>query len=126
MFLFRLLIIFYGSYIISTIYIAPSRRMANFPFVMFVSSIFVLILLGFLWIDYFFLNDQRQPSLFKAINRNQLIIFLFANLLTGLINLTMDTLAISNFSSIIILIVYSFIFGLLAMAFDFANISIKL
>lgn len=93
---------------------------------MFVSSTFVLILLGFLWIDYFFLNDQRQPSLFKAINRNQLIIFLFANLLTGLINLTMDTLATSIVSSIIILIVYSFIFGLLAMAFDFADISIKL
>ena len=38
-----------------------------------------------------------------------LIVFLLSNLLTGLINLTMDTLVVSNFYSFLILNAYAFV-----------------
>ena len=39
-----------------------------------------------------FLPETPVPILFESFNRNQLALFLIANLMTGLINMSMDTL----------------------------------
>ena len=44
--------------------------------------------------------------LLSSINRNGLAVFVFANLLTGLVNLTLDTMAASHTTAISILLAY--------------------
>ncbi|EIW72255.1 hypothetical protein TREMEDRAFT_58415 [Tremella mesenterica DSM 1558] len=51
--------------------------------------------------------DKRSPGLLEAINRNGLIIFLVANLLTGLINLSMETIYVKEGIALIVLVGYS-------------------
>ena len=100
--------------------------MANLPFVLFVCAVFLLILLGLFLIDYYFLHDQRQPTLFRALNRNQLLVFLIANLMTGAVNLTINTLGIAVGKTFLILNSYSFIVGVVAEALDFWDVSAKI
>ena len=45
------------------------------------------------------LGQQPVPRLLHAVNANMLTIFLAANVLTGLINLSMDTLSVSNWTA---------------------------
>ena len=48
----------------------------------------------------------KEPLLVKAISRNQLAYFLLGNILTGIVNLTVNTIHSDNFTAMIILIVY--------------------
>jgi phosphatidylinositol glycan class W len=77
-------------------------------------------------IDYHFLRDQTTPVLFTSVNQNQLIIFLLANVLTGLVNISTDTLASSDLNATVIVSIYMFTVGVIAMALRFFKISIKL
>lgn len=102
-----------------------SRRMANLPFTL-LSSIFCLaMLLAFFLIEYHFTNNRTSAVLFDAVNRNQLAIFLAANLMTGGINLAIDTIGCSDFVAVLILTFYIFLIGLTAVGLDFADITLK-
>lgn len=51
-------------------------------------------------------NNYSDFLLWKAINYNGLLYFLLANLLTGLVNLSINTNASSHFKSFVILVTY--------------------
>jgi glucosaminylphosphatidylinositol acyltransferase len=99
--------------------------MANFPFVLFSLMCGLLCLIGLLLIE-FYVRDQKVSVLLRAINRNQLILFLVANLMTGGVNLVWNTLETSDFAAVGILAAYMFLYGLIAAALDFFNVVIKL
>lgn len=86
-----------------------SRTLANFGY----WSYLTLILLTVLTVLYFFevlLEDQKYfltlPTILSDIHHNGLLYFLCANLLTGAVNLSMQTLFIGALSAILILNVY--------------------
>lgn len=54
----------------------------------------------------------REPYLMRFINYNGLVFFLAANLLTGLVNKTFDTIRMSSSASLILLAVYCNLLGL--------------
>jgi phosphatidylinositol glycan class W len=84
--------------------IQVSRRMANMQYVVWIYTICVggITLVGV--IDLIF--PSPTPRIIEAVNRNQLFVFLIANVLTGLVNLTIDTLNQDNLSSLMILSCY--------------------
>lgn len=70
--------------------------------------------------------ETATSRILRAYNRNGLAVFLLANLLTGLVNMTLPTLTAGPVTSIGILVVYSAVLTAVAVALDAYNISIKL
>ena len=62
----------------------------------------------------------------QIYNQNGLLIFLVANLLTGLVNLTMDTLGMGNLAAMCVLIAYGGVVTAFAMALSWSGVKIKL
>lgn len=60
------------------------------------------------------------------MNRNGLAVFLLANLLTGLVNLTLPTLMMSQMQSMGVLFVYIGVIAATALLLDHYNVSLKL
>ncbi|RSM07736.1 GPI-anchored wall transfer protein 1 [Fusarium oligoseptatum] len=135
-----------GLYLLSTNYtygfgLSVSRRMANLPYVLWVVAFNTLQLLGFAVVDTVFFpafyNAQDAKAekeaytkatsrVIRAYNRNGLAVFLLANLLTGLVNMTFKTLDASPAETIGILVAYMSIVTGVALALDTYNINIKL
>ncbi|KAK8445816.1 hypothetical protein SEVIR_9G389400v4 [Setaria viridis] len=83
-----------------------SRRMCNFAYVMLVFGqnfqvLSILTLAGFI-------SYEKNLVLEDAFNQNMLGSFLLANILTGLVNLSVDTLSASSLTAFMILSVYTF------------------
>ncbi|KAH8883630.1 GPI-anchored wall transfer protein 1 [Thozetella sp. PMI_491] len=118
-----------------------SRRMANLPYILFVAAfnsaqIFMFCLVDTVFFPAFYnAHDTRTEKeayetatsrVLHAYNRNGLAIFLAANLLTGLVNLTVPTLDIGQVGTIAILAGYATVVTTLAVVLDMYDISIKL
>ncbi|KAI8029380.1 Uncharacterized protein LOK49_LG01G01487 [Camellia lanceoleosa] len=73
----------------------------------------------------YYIPGHKISVLEEAFNRNQLASFLLANLLTGLVNLFVDTLFASSVSALAILVVYTFILSLVVGFADFYGIKLK-
>lgn len=80
-------------------------------------------------------TDQRNEKeraefatsrLLRAFNRNGLAVFLIANLLTGLVNLTVPTLKVSDQIAMLVLMAYLAVLAVVAYELDRRGISIKL
>jgi len=128
-----------------------SRRMANLPYVLWVTAFNASFILGYLLLDlYFFpsplsksvysptsklkvhadssrfpLETQQagaSPVLLEAINRNGLFIFLLANVATGLVNITFTTMYMPDLSAMVILSAYGFGISLVAWLMKGRNI----
>ncbi|KAL1691583.1 GWT1-domain-containing protein [Schizophyllum commune] len=109
-----------------------SRRMVNLPYILWVAAYNTTAILGYFALDLlFFPRPERYdptsglkrspgaggqnkeyaqaqaPALLEAINKNGLALFLLANLLTGIINLTTQTMYASNTKAMIILTAYA-------------------
>ncbi|TID29852.1 hypothetical protein CANINC_001545 [Pichia inconspicua] len=116
-------------YIIDTCYIySVSRRMANILYVIWVSAYNCTFLLLYGVIEKFVLGDAEievvvensdtvtdiaeiiddtyVPTSLIAVNNNSLVLFLIANLTTGLINLSINTIDANALKSLVILIFY--------------------
>lgn len=117
-------------YIIDTCYVySVSRRMANLLYVIWVSAYNCTFLFCYGFIEKFILgdveisviteedseietniddlvDDSYVPTSLTAVNLNSLVIFLVSNLLTGLINLTMNTIDSDNKTSMLVLFLY--------------------
>ncbi|KAH7155558.1 GWT1-domain-containing protein [Dactylonectria estremocensis] len=121
--------------------LSVSRRMANLPYVLWVVAFNTLQLFGFCAVDTVFFPafynaadpksekeayEKATSRVMRAYNRNGLALFLLANLLTGLVNLTVRTLDVTPVATIGILVGYMAIVTSVAVALDHYNISIKL
>ncbi|EFH44290.1 hypothetical protein ARALYDRAFT_354960 [Arabidopsis lyrata subsp. lyrata] len=83
-----------------------SRRTCNMPYVTWVLAQDLQALGIFMLSSYIPMN--KLSSLEEAIDQNLLATFLLANLVTGIVNLTVDTIFASPFSSLLILTAYAF------------------
>ncbi|XP_036436425.1 phosphatidylinositol-glycan biosynthesis class W protein [Colossoma macropomum] len=63
--------------------------------------------------------------LVQSVNRNQLLFFLLANLMTGLTNILVDTLKSNNFFAVCVLLLYMFANSLAIFILHIKNITIK-
>jgi len=122
-----------------------SRRMANLPYILWIVAFNTSFILAFYLLDMIFfptriskLKDPSDPSgkrilqedpttstpksaptLLEAINKNGLVIFLLANVATGLVNLSIQTMYTPKAKAMLILIGYSF--GTCMFAWIFCN-----
>ncbi|KAF7017350.1 hypothetical protein CFC21_030807, partial [Triticum aestivum] len=100
-----------------------SRRMCNFAYVMLVFGqnfqvISILTLAGSI-------SHDKNLVLEEAFNQNMLGAFLVANILTGLVNLSVDTLSASPLAAFMILVAYTFNLCMLAGLAQFSGVRIK-
>ncbi|KAL6933256.1 related to GPI-anchored wall transfer protein 1 [Hanseniaspora guilliermondii] len=82
-----------------------SRRFANLPYVLWVVSYNLGFLTAYSFVDDILIRESTD-SMLTLINDNGLLLFLLANILTGLINMSMNTLEASSPKSIIVLLAY--------------------
>ncbi|CAK9786011.1 unnamed protein product [Cutaneotrichosporon oleaginosum] len=90
-----------------------SRRLANGPYVLWTVAYNTSTLAGYLFIE-IWLCDPRPghveracPPLLDAINANGLAVFLLANLGTGLVNISMETMFAPDWLAMGVLVTYS-------------------
>ncbi|KAG5950589.1 Glucosaminyl phosphatidylinositol (GlcN-PI) nositol acylation protein [Claviceps sorghi] len=118
-----------------------SRRMANLPYVLWVAAFNSIQILACCAIDTIFFpatytapdgKTEREAvrtatsAVLRAYNRNGLAVFLLANLLTGLVNMTVKTLHSTPVETMAILLTYMGVVTTLAILLDHHDISIKL
>lgn len=137
-----------GAYVLATGYpygagLTVSRRLANLPYVLWVAafnSVHLLVLYAIHALCFPSSSSSSssqsasatasQPhhasKVLHAFNRNGLAIFLVANLLTGLVNLTVPTLHVGSALALSILVSYMAVLTGVALALDYYNISLKL
>lgn len=101
-----------------------SRRIANLSYVMWVVNYNCIFLLGYALVEK--LIGPMLSSILEAINSNGLAIFLVANLLTGLVNMTINTLEMGPGATYAILTIYAMSWTGLALALNHYGIYIKL
>ncbi|XP_010240872.1 PREDICTED: uncharacterized protein At4g17910 isoform X2 [Nelumbo nucifera] len=100
-----------------------SRRMCNLAYVTFVLAQNFQVLAILMLSD--FIPGEHTSILEEAYNRNLLGTFLLANVLTGLINLYVDTISESTFAAFSILVGYSIVLSALIGIADFSGIKLK-
>ncbi|KAG5937616.1 Glucosaminyl phosphatidylinositol (GlcN-PI) nositol acylation protein [Claviceps pazoutovae] len=121
-----------------------SRRMANLPYVMWVAAFNTIQILACCAIETFFFPGMYSHShaqdatteqeaiktatsaVLGAYNRNGLAVFLVANLLTGLVNMTVRTLECRPVETMGILLGYMGAVTAVAVSLDYWDVSIKL
>ena len=118
-----------------------SRRLANLPYVLWVAAFNCTQLTCFCAIETWAFpkvykapdktseskeTEKATSKVLWAFNRNGLAIFLLANPLTGFVILTVDTLTISRERAMGVLLAYSVLLTVVAVALDRWNITIKL
>jgi glucosaminylphosphatidylinositol acyltransferase len=128
-------------FVVSTAYFGAglrvSRRLANLPYVLWVNAFNNAQLLLFCLVEtvYFPEAYKSQDSaviarstsrIMRAFNRNGLPIFLIANLVTGMVNLGLNTLDMSSLSAMGVLIAYAACVTGVALLLDKTGIKVKL
>jgi len=129
-------------YLLSTHYygfnLSVSRRLANVPYVLWVVAFNNTQILLFCTIeslcfpaaslpqDRELAADVMDSRIMQAFNSNGLVVFLVANLLTGLVNLTIDTLGMGNLAAMGVLGVYTVLVTGFALGLQRFGIKIKL
>jgi phosphatidylinositol glycan class W len=118
-----------------------SRRLANLPYVLWVCSFNSYQIAICCAIESFLFPNIRKAAskeaekqrcedatstVLHAINRNGLVVFLLANLLTGLVNMTMPTLHMGVVETMAILVGYMGALAGVAVMLDRLDVSIKL
>lgn len=120
-----------------------SRRLANLPYVLWISAFNCTQITAFCLVETIFFRQgyknsdtsakaeedayrQSTSRILEAFNRNGLFMFLVANLLTGLVNLTVPTLHVGNLHAMGILLAYSGVLTGVALGLDGLGVSIKM
>ncbi|ODH12737.1 hypothetical protein ACO22_07967 [Paracoccidioides brasiliensis] len=121
--------------------IPVSRRLANMPYILWVIAFNNAQLFIFCFFETLFFpsvyqatdkasEDERcrfaTSTIMRAFNRNGLPIFLIANLLTGAVNMGMNTLDANKAASIAVLVAYAAILTGIALAMDRWNFKSRL
>lgn len=100
-----------------------SRRMCNLAFVSFVFAQNFQVMAILMLND--FVPGVQMSILEEAFNRNLLGSFLLANMLTGVINLSVDTLSATPIASFSILLGYAFVLSFVTGLAMFSGIKFK-
>ncbi|KAK8489747.1 hypothetical protein V6N11_041907 [Hibiscus sabdariffa] len=100
-----------------------SRRMCNLAYVIWVVALNLQVLAMRFLTDNLF--GSKVLALERAIDRHLLASFLVANLLTGLVNLSVDTIFVSSSSAILILVWYSWTLCVVMVLLDFSGVKYK-
>ena len=123
------------------LHLRVSRRLANLPYVLWVSAFNCVQITCFCIVESLVFpavykatdkpserkeSDRATSRVLKAFNKNGLAIFLLANLLTGLVNMTLDTLTVGREGAMCILVGYAGILTAVAVTLDHMNLSVKL
>lgn len=118
-----------------------SRRLANLPYILWVAAFNCTQITLFCLIETWSFPEVHRATnkatekdaakhatskIMQAFNRNGLAIFLLANPLTGIVNMTFNTLNMTREGSMFVLLSYSILLTTLAVVLDRCNISIKL
>ncbi|KAF2155277.1 GPI-anchored wall transfer protein 1 [Myriangium duriaei CBS 260.36] len=118
-----------------------SRRFANMAYFVWVCAFNTVQLWIFCTIETLFFPDvygarhkhtelerakKATSRILAAFNRNGLAIFLLANLLTGLINMSLRTIEMARIPAMVVLIGYLAVLSAVALTLDRYNVSIKL
>mmetsp|Transcript_1734 Transcript_1734/g.2493 ORF Transcript_1734/g.2493 Transcript_1734/m.2493 type:complete len:529 (-) Transcript_1734:27-1613(-) len=104
--------------------IPVSRRSTNASFV-FWTLAHNMTALTFIWFTFQIAAmvqtapKPHSPQIFAAVNRCGLLIFIAANLLTGVINLTTNTMDTSDTVAVLVIMIYLCTIGVLALFIDF-------
>ncbi|CAM8885149.1 unnamed protein product [Rhodiola kirilowii] len=100
-----------------------SRRTCNLPYVTAVMAQNLQVLALLMLSD--FIPGYATSAVVEAINHNLLATFLLANLLTGLVNMSMDTLDASSLMSLVVLVGYAFVLCIAIGLAHFNGIRLK-
>ncbi|XP_030502193.2 uncharacterized protein At4g17910 [Cannabis sativa] len=100
-----------------------SRRMCNLAYVTMVFAVNLQVL-GILMLSDF-IPGRKTSVLELAYNQNLLATFLLANVLTGLVNLSVNTLFASSLTALTILVAYAFILSIIIGLLDFYGVRLK-
>ncbi|XP_027921855.1 uncharacterized protein At4g17910 isoform X1 [Vigna unguiculata] len=100
-----------------------SRRTCNLPYVTMVLADNLQLLSVLMLAD--LVPGRKTSVLEEAFSRNLLATFLLANILTGLVNLSVDTLSASSIKALIILLVYAYILSIVIGILDYFGIKLK-
>ncbi|EEF40735.1 GPI-anchored wall transfer protein, putative [Ricinus communis] len=100
-----------------------SRRMCNLAYVTLVLAQNLQVLAILMLSD--FIAGSKISVLEEAIDRNLLGTFLLANVLTGLVNLSVDTLFATSPVALFILIVYAYVLSIIAGIVHFSGIRLR-
>lgn len=112
--------------------VTVSRRLANLPYVLWVAAFNTVQLTGFYLVERFFFDGSRGeyvvavPRVLEAFNRNGLVVFLLANLLTGAVNVGLNTLEVGRAVAMAVLVGYLAVLTAVAVGLDLWDVSIKL
>jgi phosphatidylinositol glycan class W len=97
--------------------LGTSRRLANLPYVLWVVAFNTSSLLGYVLVYLFIVQpvegtpggggDPVTPRILDDINRHSLVVFLVANLLTGVVNMATQTMYARDAVAVLILLVYT-------------------
>lgn len=105
--------------------IETSRRSTNATFVVWTIAHNTTVLL-LIWAAFFFVSPFASVSpTFDSANRHGLIVFILANLMTGLVNLTINTLEVSDTQALAIIFLYLFSVGSVALAIDWVFMRLR-
>ncbi|KAL3330891.1 hypothetical protein AABB24_034625 [Solanum stoloniferum] len=100
-----------------------SRRMCNLAYVTVVLAMNLQVFAVLTLADY--VPGYKVAALIEYFDRNLLGSFLLANVLTGMVNLSMDTLSVSPFVALAILVGYAYILSIAAAVAHFYGIRLK-
>ncbi|KAM3322315.1 putative protein isoform X1 [Capsicum chacoense] len=100
-----------------------SRRMCNLAYVTIVLAMNLQVFAVLTLADY--VPGYKVAALIEFFDRNLLGSFLLANVLTGMVNLSMDTLSASPFVALAILFGYAYILSIAAAVAHFYGIRLK-
>ena len=104
--------------------IIPSRRSGNLSFGLWIIAFCVTHTASLLPIE--FILGPQPVLLFRGISRNPLVTFLFANILTGLLNLSCQSLLLSDIVAYFLVILYAFLVCLFCYLLDeYFDISLR-
>lgn len=104
-----------------------SRRLVNFCYVSWIIGLSSFCLWSLMIVDFFVAGRRNSYSLemIEAINYNGLGFFLVANIMTGVINMSMKTLYVSTTRAVYILVGYTGINVLAVLALYRSRIQLK-
>ncbi|KAE9614498.1 hypothetical protein Lal_00012127 [Lupinus albus] len=100
-----------------------SRRTCNLPYVTLVVADNLQLISILMLAD--LVPGRKTSILEEAYNRNLLATFLLANILTGLVNLSIDTLSVSSFTALCIMLIYSYILSTVIGFADYLGMKLK-